>query len=497
MVFGHPKIKELLDNTRILWALGHAQSVLGWDSETYMPRMGVTDRSLALAELAALQQKLLLRDEVVKPVEELLENEDLNIYERGVVRVLHRSIRIMKALPPKLVMEIAKTTEEAKPYWREARDKNKFEVFQPYLDKIIRLMREAAEYIGYEEHPYDAHIDYYEEGLTKKKVESMFEYLEPRIRGILDRVLSEGRYPRSHELEEASYKIEGMERVNKSILERLGFPFDRGRLDVSAHPFTVGIGLDDVRITTRYEGKDFKRTLYSTIHEFGHALYDLQTDKKLRMTPIARGVSLGIHESQSRFWENIIGRSMYFAEAIYPILKENLDFIPKYSIEDIYLYFNTVRPSLIRVEADEVTYNLHILLRFKLETKMVEGEFKAGDVAELWNDEMERLLGIRPKTYSEGVLQDIHWSSGYIGYFPTYTIGNLVSAQIYHHILKDLPDFHEYVSKLEFKGIRDYLRDKVHKWGATYPPEELLKLSFGEGMNPEHFVKYLEKKYLS
>ena len=496
MVFEHPKIKELLDNTRVLWALHHAQSVMSWDSETYMPREGVRDRSLAMAELAALYQKLLLRDEVVKPVEELLDNEDLNDYERGVVRVLHRSIRIMKALPPKLVMEIAKTTEEARPYWKEARDKNKFELFEPYLDKIIKLVIEAADYIGYEEHRYDALLDRYEEGLTKARVEEMFNYIEPRIRRVLDRVLSEGRYPQNHELEEVKYEVEAMERVNKTILEKLGYPFERGRLDVSAHPFTIGIGLDDVRITTRYEGKDFKRTLYSTIHEFGHALYDLQIDKRLRMTPVAHGVSLGIHESQSRFWENVIGRSMAFVEAIYPILRDNLDFINGYGIDELYYYFNTVKPSLIRVEADEVTYNLHILLRFKLEVKMMEGEYKARDVAEVWNDEIERLLGVRPKTYSEGVLQDIHWSMGSIGYFPTYTIGNLVAAQIYSHIKRDLKDFTELVSGLRFEPVREYLREKIHKWGATYPPEELLRRSFGEPMNPKYFIEYLESKYL-
>ncbi len=497
MVFEHPKVKELLDKTRVLWALHHAESVLSWDSETYMPRKGVADRSLAMAELAALQQKLLLRDDVVKLVDDLSNNNDLNDYEKGVVRVLSRSIRIMKALPPELVMEMAKTTEEARPYWREAKVKNKFEVFEPYLDKIIELSRKAAEYIGYDEHPYDAALDYYEEGLRKRSVEDMFNYIEPRIRRILDKILSNGLYPSTHELEDVKYDVSAMEKVNKEVLQRLGYPFDRGRLDVSAHPFTIGIGLDDVRITTRYEGKDFKRTLYGTIHEFGHALYDLQIDKSFRMTPIARGASLGIHESQSRFWENIIGRSKPFTEAIYPLLSSHLSFISRYSPEDIYMYVNTVKPSLIRVEADEVTYNLHILLRFKLEVRMMEGDYRARDVAEAWNEEMEELLGVRPKTYSEGVLQDIHWSMGSIGYFPTYTIGNLVSAQIYHNIKKDIPNFHDLINELDFEEVRNYLREKIHKWGATYPPEELLKKSFGEPLNPKYFIDYLEEKYLS
>ncbi|MCD6142965.1 MAG: carboxypeptidase M32, partial [Thermococcus sp.] len=232
------------------------------------------------------------------------------------------------------------------------------------------------------------------------------------------------------------------------------------------------------------------------VHEFGHALYELQIDEKLMFSPIAGGVSLGIHESQSRFWENIIGRSREFVELIYPILKEKLPFMNKYSAEDLYTYFNMVRPDCVRVEADEVTYNMHILLRYKLEKLMVNESVKAKDLPELWNEEMERLLGIRPKNYKEGILQDIHWAHATVGYFPTYSLGTLLATQIKSYISKDMPDFYEKVARGEFGPIRKWLREKVHKYGSTYPPSGLLEKSFGEGINPEYFIKYLKEKYL-
>ncbi len=498
MVFENPVIKELIEKTRVLWAIGHAIGLMGWDTETYMPPEGAVERGMAAGELSVLRQKILLSPEITGLVEKAEGIEDLNDYERGVVRVLKRSIRIAKALPPKLVYELSRISEEARVVWRQAREKDDYDMFKPYLEKIVKLNREAAEYLGYEEHPYDALLDLYEEGLLTRDVDNIFSVLEPGMKNVLEKILGENIFPREHELEKISYDREAMEKVNREILEIFGFPLGkRARLDVSTHPFTTSIGIRDVRITTRYEGVDFKRTMYSVIHEFGHALYELQIDERLMATPLAHGVSLGIHESQSRFWENIIGRSRSFAEAIYPVLVKHLGFVKKYGPEDLYYYFNTVRPSFIRVDADEVTYNFHILLRFKLEKLLVAGEISVDDLPELWNNEMERLLGLRPKTYRDGVLQDIHWSMGNIGYFPTYTIGNIVAAQIRHHILRDIPDFYEKIRNNQYSEIREYLRKKIHQWGSTYAPKDLLKRMLGEEMNPKYFIDYLTEKYIA
>ncbi len=496
MVFENEVIKEILEKTRVLWAINHATSLMGWDQEVNMPREGVRERGIARAELEVLYQKLVLRPELVKLVEKAEGIEGLNDYERGLVRVLKREIRIAKAIPPKIVAEIARTTTEAQVAWREAKQKDNYELFKPYLAKIIELARKVADYLGWEEHPYDALLDLYEEGLKTRDVDTLFSKLKPEIKRIMDKVLSEGRYPREHELEKVKYRREDMEKVNLEVLKLLEYPLGtRARLDVSAHPFTINMGINDVRITTRYEGFDFKRSLLGTIHEFGHATYELQIDQRLMATPLASGVSLGIHEGQSRFWENIIGRSRAFIEVIYPILRKNLDFIEKYSVEDIYYYFNTVRPSLIRTEADEVTYNLHILLRAELEKLMLVGEVKVDELPELWNNYMEEIIGIKPRNYSEGILQDIHWSMGSIGYFPTYTLGNLVAAQMRHHLLEEY-DLYGLIVEKRFNEIKEWQRKRIHQWGKTYAPKELLRKAFGEEYKADYFIKYLEEKYL-
>ncbi|MEM0026224.1 MAG: carboxypeptidase M32 [Zestosphaera sp.] len=495
MYFVNEAVKDLLRLYRRVWALSHAMSVMGWDLETYMPVEGVEERSVAHAELSLMTQELLLRREFLEALERASKQESLNDYERGVVRVLEREVRIARVLPPRLVEELARVTQEGRVAWKVAREKNDFEIFRPYLEKIVDLTREKANYLGFREHPYDALLDIYEEGMTTRDVETMFTYLEPRIRRVLDRVLSEGKYSVDHPLEKEKYLREEAEKLNLAVLETFGFPIGkRARLDVSAHPFTINMGLKDVRITTRYEGYDFKRTLFSVIHEFGHALYELQIDEGLKYTPVGSGVSLGIHESQSRFWENVIGRSRAFVNAFIDLIRlvsPARDRDP----EDIYVYFNTVKPSLIRVDADEVTYNLHIILRFKLEKLMITGEVKVAELPELWDHEMESLLGIKPKNYSEGVLQDIHWSMGSIGYFPTYTLGTLLSSQIAYYMDRDLGGLYAHVVNKDFQRIKDYLREKIHRWGSIYPPKELLLKSFGETYNPEYFVGYLESKF--
>ncbi len=494
-MFENKLVIELLEKYRVLWALGHASSLMGWDSETYMPRDGVEERSVASAELSLLSRRILLEN-IAPLVERLVGAEGLNDFERGVVRVLWREVERLRRIPESIQYELAKLRSEAPVVWREARERDDFEKFKPYLSRIVELERQVAELLGYEEHPYDALLDYYEEGLRDRDVKAMFSTLTPAIKRVLERVMGEGYYPREHVLESISYRREAMEAVNREVLDMLGFPWSKGRLDVSAHPFTVSLGVSDVRITTRYEGVDFRRSLFAVIHEFGHALYDVQVDERFKMTPLARGASLGIHESQSRFWENVIGRSFEFTEVLKPILDKHLNFTRDYSVEELYKYFNIVRPSLIRVDADEVTYNLHIYLRYELERMLIANEVKVSDLPELWNEYMDKLLGIRPRSFKEGVLQDIHWSIAAIGYFPTYTIGNILAAQLKARLEAELGRLGDLVRERRFDVIREYLRERVHRWGAVYPPRELVIRALGEPMNPTFFIEYLESKYL-
>ena len=497
MVFENETIKGIVEKYRRIWALGHAQSVLGWDMEVNMPKEGIMERSVALGELSVISQEFLLSPEFVGLVEKAKGIENLNEYERGVVRVLDRKIRISKAFPPEFLREMSEVTSQATKAWEEAKNKDDFSKFEPWLERIIDIAKRATEYLGYEDEPYDALLDLFEEGTTTRDVQRMFDTLERELKPLLDRIMEEGKVPKEHPLEREGYEIESMKKVNLWVLEKFGFPLGiRSRIDVSAHPFTTQFGVRDVRITTRYEGRDFRMALLSTVHEFGHSLYELQQDERFAMTPIVGGVSLGIHESQSRFWENIIGRSEEFASLIYPALKENLPFMGKYTPEDVHLYLNMVRPDFIRTEADVVTYNFHILLRFKLERMMLNEGVKAKDLPELWNEEMENLLGIRPKTYKDGILQDIHWAHGTIGYFPTYSIGTLFAAQLGEYIRRDIPDFNDKVLNGDFQPIKDWLREKIHKYGSIYPPKELIMKSFGEEINPEYFVNYVKSKYL-
>ncbi len=490
-------IREILEKYKVIWSLRVAGSLLGWDQETYMPPKGVTERSIAGSNLAVLRHQLILKPDFVELVDKASRKRSLNDVERGIVRVLKRAIDQARKIPPEHIAEFSKTTTLALEYWKKAKAEDNYDIFKPYLAKIVELSRKTAEYLGYKKHPLDALLDLYEEGLTTDDVDSMFSRLEPGLKRVYDKIMAEHPVPEKHPLEQARYNIESMKKLNRKTLDILGYPWDRARLDVSAHPFTIGIGINDVRITTRYEGFDFKRSLLGTIHEFGHALYELGVDQRFIATPLAGGVSLGVHESQSRFWENQVGRSKPFVTAFYPHMKRYLVFLRNYTPEDVYLYFNTVRPSLIRTEADEVTYNFHIMLRYRLEKMLIEGSLTVDELPEVWNQEMERLLGVRPRNYSEGVLQDIHWSMGSIGYFPTYSIGTLLSAQIMRRIKQDIPNVEEDISRLRFRRIQKWLRENIHRYGSMYPPKELVRKALGTDLDPEVYVSYLEKKYLS
>ena len=486
-------VQQLLEEYKPIWALDHAFSLFEWDIETYMPVQASKARGFAQAQMALMKQERVI--DLAGPISKAEKLSDLSDYEKGILRTIKRDLDYYTKVPPKLLEELRRTTTEASVVWREARRKSDFQMFKDYLQKIVELKKQEAEKLGYEGHPYNALLDRYEENLTVKDVDKVFSALVPSLKRILSKVLSDGKYPTSHPLESLSYEEDAMRRVNTEILTLLGMPEKTFRMDVSTHPFTSSMSLEDVRVTTRYEGKGFKESLFSLIHECGHALYDLQVDPALEYTPLAGGTSLGVHESQSRFWENFIGRSAEFTKLVYPILKKNLPFVLGYSEDEVYRYFNLVRASPIRVEADELTYNFHIILRYELEKKIMAGDVSVSEIPSLWDDMMEEYVGVRPRNNAEGVLQDIHWSGGF-GYFPTYSLGNVIGGMVFHQIQKDI-NLEDAVRHGELEGIKGWLRDHLHKWGSTYSPKELQMKAFGEVYNPEHLVSYLEHKYLA
>jgi carboxypeptidase Taq len=476
-----------------VWALGHSLAVLGWDTETHMPQSGARPRGIASGQLAMMVQKATVgMDGLVRKAEKA---KDLDDMEKGVVRALRRSLDYYLKVPPELVDEIQRVTTQATVVWREARKKSDFKLFRPHLEKIVELQRKVADKLGYKKHPYNALLDLYEEGFTVRDADAVYARLIPQSKKLLAKVTAAGVYPSKHPLEVVKYDTEAMVRVNEDIVRLLKMPRDRFRMDVSTHPFTVQIASDDVRITTRYEGKDFKSSLYSTIHESGHAIYGLGVGEKLAYTPVGEGASYGIHESQSRFWENVVGRSREFVKLVHPILRKNLKFIHGYDDEQLYLYFNTVRKSFIRVEADELTYNFHTALRYEVEKKIIAGEAKVAEAPSLWNDTFEEYLGMRPKNDAEGVLQDVHWSGGSFGYFATYTLGNVVAAMIWHK-MRDGETIRKALQKEDIMELKAWLRTNIHRYGSIYPPKELQEKVFGEAYNPERLLAYLDQKFV-
>jgi carboxypeptidase Taq len=488
----NPVLTEIVERYKPIWALDHVGSLLEWDMETYMPIGASKPRGFAQAQMALIkQQRVLELASLVSKAEKL---GDLNDFEKGMLRVVKRELDYYMKVPPKLLEDLRRTSTEATVVWREARRKSDFPMFKGYLEKTVDLKKQEAEKLGYKGHPYNALLNLFEEELTTNDVDRVFSPLVLNVKRILSKVLSEGKFPNQHPLESLTYDEAAMRRVNVEVLKLLGMPENTFRMDVSTHPFTTSMSIDDVRITTRYEGKDFKESLYSTIHESGHAIYELQVDKSLEYTPLPKASSTAVHESQSRFWENFIGRSREFTELAYPTLKANLPFVSGYSEDEVYRYFNSVKPSPIRVDADELTYNFHIVVRYELEKKLIGGEIEVSDAPALWNDLMQKYVGIRPEDDAHGVLQDVHWSGGGFGYFPTYSLGNVIAGMVFHRIKEDL-NTRDIVRKGEMGRIKAWLKEKIHSYGATYSPKELQKRLFGEEYNPQWLVSYLEEKY--
>ncbi len=491
--FENNTIKTLLEKYKTLYALNYANDVLDWDTQVYMPKAGIVERGTANAQISLLYQKFFMSDDFRRALDEANKQKDLNDYENGVVRALNRQMKVM-SLPPKLIEEEAMMATEGFVAWEKAKKNSDFNKFKPYLERIIEINREKAEKLGYEGHPYNALVDLNEEGITVNDLDAIFSQMIPKLKAILKSVTDSGIFTKEYKLAEIAYDKEAAKSANEEILKIMGFDMARFRMDVSTHPFTMPISVNDTRITTRYEGINFKNTLFSTIHEGGHAIYQLQGDPDLTITPINDGASLGLHESQSRFFENIIGRSREFVHAITPMLRSKFYFLKDYSEEDLYYYFNQVKPGCIRVDADELTYNFHIVLRYELEKQLIEGKINANELPELWDSKMEEYLGIRPRNDGEGVLQDVHWSSGF-GYFPTYSLGNIAAALILYKVRAENSNFDSEIRAANLTPIKEWLKEKIHRFDGVYTPKELLRRSFNEGYNPEYLISYLREKF--
>lgn len=491
--------KQLVERCREIALLTSSAAVLGWDERTYMPANGGQLRADQLGLLARMVHEKFTSPEIGDWLSELessqMVKDNGSIEAANVRETRHRYDKETK-LPKELVEEITKVTTLAQGAWVKARKNNDFKAFLPWLEKVVDLTRQKAEAYGYEGEPYNALLDDYEPGETVDMVADVFKSLRNELVTLLKKVHDAPKKP-DVTIVEREYNTELQRVFSESVAAAIGYSFDSGRLDVTTHPFCTGIGPGDTRITTRYNPKRLNDALFGTMHEAGHGLYEMGLEKEKHFgMPAGEATSLGIHESQSRMWENQVGRSKEFWSYFFPqaqrIFKEALHGV---SLNDFYGAINYVKPSYIRVEADEATYNLHILLRFELERALMTGDLKPADVPGEWNSRFKKYFDLEVDKDTNGCLQDVHWSAGLFGYFPTYTLGNLYSAQFFNKAEKDIPDLKKQFTLGNFEPLVGWLRENIHKHGGRYRANLLCKKVTGEELSYKPLVAYMNTKF--
>jgi carboxypeptidase Taq len=491
------KLQQLKEILGEIADLNGASALLGWDQNTYMPSGGAEARGNALGTIGKIAHIKFTDPEVGKLLEDLkkeLKGMDPDSDPVRLVKVASHDYDQATRVPSEFVAEMARVSSMAHEGWREARQKSDYSIFRPHLEKIVDMTKQLVSFFPPADHPYDILLDQFEPGMKTADVKKIFEALRPQqvelIKAISEKPQVDDSFLHQEFPEDKQWKF------GEEVITRFGYDWDRGRQDKSPHPFTTNFGIDDVRITTRVDTKFFNSMIFGTMHECGHALYEQGVNHDYARSPLASGASLAVHESQSRMWENLVGRSLPFWEHFYPQLQKTFPAqLGGVGLDKFYKGINKVQPSLIRVEADEATYNLHIMLRLEIEIGMVEGTMPVKDLPEIWNAKMKEYLGLTPPDNAKGVLQDIHWSMGSIGYFSTYALGNLVSAQLWETINRDIPDLPGQIRQGKFDGLLGWLRTNIHQHGRKYEPQELVQKVTGSKIDPAAYVRYLKNKY--
>jgi carboxypeptidase Taq len=488
------KFDELRERIAEISDLGNTAALLGWDQEVMMPRGGAPNRAEQLATIARIAHSKFTSAEIGTLLDDLRdwsEQHEYDSLEASLVRVVSLDWEKLRRVPTELRAEMSRSAALANLVWVDARKANDFKAFLPALRTNLDLRKRYIECFDVGDEPYDIVLDDYERGMKTKEVRQLFDYLKEHQAPLVKEVAASG----GGGAPVHDFALEPQKVFELEVVRAFGFTDEAWRLDPTVHPFASGTAINDIRITTRYF-REHLGGLFGTMHEFGHGLYEHQIDPALERTSLAHGVSLGMHESQSRMWENLVGRSQPFWRHFFPRLQELFpEALRGYDAEQWYREANATSPSLIRVEADETTYNLHIILRFELEQAMLADSFPLEQLPEEWNRRMWEYLGIEVPSDTEGVLQDIHWSGGAIGYFPTYALGNLISAQIWEKVVADLPDLPDAFEQGEFGQLRDWLRENLHRHGRKFTPGETLERVVGTStIDPEPYVRYLREK---
>jgi carboxypeptidase Taq len=488
------RYEELTRRLAEIWHISKAASILSWDQQTKMPAAGAAGRAEQLATLGRIAHDKFTSPEVGRLLDDLQGFEESQPYESveaSLIRVTRHDWEKARRVPSDLRAELTRSSSLALPVWAEARQNSDFQSFLPHLRNAIALRHRYIDCFDVGDEPYDILLDDFERGMKTSEVRQVFERLKAEQVPLVQAIADQGT---EVEAPVGEYPIDRQQQFELAVITRFGYDPAAWRIDETVHPFASGGGPDDIRLTTRHY-VDSLDGLTATMHEFGHGLYEHQIGRELDRTPLCRGTSLGLHESQSRMWENLVGRSLPFWRHFFPRLRETFpDVLGGWDVERFHRFINRVQPSLIRVEADEATYNLHIILRFELEQEILAGEVALEDLPEIWNARVGDYLGIEVPDDRRGILQDMHWAGGHIGYFPTYALGNVISAQIWERVRAELPDLDVQFEQGEFGALREWLRDNLHVHGRKFTPTETLERVVGGPIDPEPYLRYLREK---
>jgi carboxypeptidase Taq len=488
------ELKEILYEVN---DLNMAQNVLGWDQSTNMPVGGALDRSYQLGTLAKLAHQQFTSDQVG----ELLQRSqaetaglDETSDDASLVRVAGKQYSRARKVSAKWIEKFVQVTSNAQTVWEKAKQEADFPLFQPHLSEIFELRKEYSSFFQPYEHIYDPLLDEFEPGLKTAEVQRIFNDIRPHQIKLISAI--QQAEPVRDDFLYLNYAKDAQWQFGMNVIKKFGFDFEHGRQDISVHPFTTNFGLGDVRITTRIDENYLPTALFGSMHEAGHAMYEQNISPSLRRTLLCGGASMAIHESQSRLWENMVGRSAMFWQHFYPALVKLFPSqLGNVDLRTFYRGINYVKPGMIRVEADEATYNLHIMLRMEIEIAVLEGKIAVKDLPAVWNEKMKSYLGIVPSNDAEGVLQDVHWSGGMMGYFPTYALGNIVSAQVWEKLNSENPNLMDQISKGEFKLMLTWLADRIYQHGSKFEPKQIIRNISGGDLQAAPYIHYLENKY--
>lgn len=490
-------LQSFRETVRKIKSYEEALGVLYWDLRTGAPRKGMNNRSEVIGVLSGDLFKVSTSPELGEWMSKLEDRsvfEDLSEIDQRLVTETRKEYDRSVKIPPKLYQEYVVLASQSESKWEEAKGNNDYASFQPYLEKVISYSNQFIDLWGAKATRYDTLLDQYEPGMTVAELDRVFGGLRKQLVPLASAIANSEHQPDTSFLSQ-SYDKAAQKAFSMHILKEMGFDFEAGRLDISAHPFATGLSPGDVRITTHYLENDVTSALFGTIHEGGHALYEQNIMDELIETTLCTGTSMGIHESQSRFWENVIGRSRPFWERYMGGLQEQFPGQLDVSVDQFYRGINVVQPSLIRTESDELTYNLHIIIRYEMEKLIFNEGAKAADLPAIWNEKYKEYLGVTPQSDAEGILQDVHWSGGAFGYFPSYSLGNMYAAQIADTMERDLQGFWSLVGEGNLLPIKQWLTERIYKYGKLRTPAELIQGITGKPLDPQYLVSYLEKKY--